>query len=139
MICKKSGHKSLSGFQDVSFEGYKKHLVSAAAPGPLSREELEREEVKQAQIHAAVAVDTKKQLVTGKGVYLPTKSGHKIQRIWSQNSPNLVTKFTKSGHFSGDSSVGSQPLAQSMLNAICDLLFCPGKGFTESSKKLVFI
>ena len=104
MICKKSGHKSLSGFQDVSFEGYKKHLVSAAAPGPLSREELEREEVKQAQIHAAVAVDTKKQLVTGKGVYLPTKSGHKIQRIWSQNSPNLVTKFTKSGHTSLSSS-----------------------------------
>ena len=40
-------------------------MVSAAAPGPLSREELEREEVKQAQCNVAVAVDTKHQTVAG--------------------------------------------------------------------------
>lgn len=31
--------------EDITLDGYKKHLMSAAAPGPLSREEMEREEV----------------------------------------------------------------------------------------------
>ena len=40
-------------------------MISAAAPGPLSREEMEREEVKQAQNDVAVGVDTKHQTMTG--------------------------------------------------------------------------
>ncbi len=45
--------------------GYRRHLVSATAPGPLSREEIEREEVKQAQNDAAVGVDSRHQTMTG--------------------------------------------------------------------------
>ena len=36
--------------------------MSAAAPGPLSREEEEREEVRVAQSHIAVGVDAKHQV-----------------------------------------------------------------------------
>ena len=38
--------------------------MSAAAPGPLSREEEEREEVRVAQSHVAVGVDAKHQVLT---------------------------------------------------------------------------
>lgn len=50
--------------EDVSLEGYDRHCVSAAAPGPLSREEEEREEVRLAQSQVAVGVDTKQQTMT---------------------------------------------------------------------------
>lgn len=53
----------ISPFQeDVSLEGYDRHCISAAAPGPLSREEEEREEVRVAQSHVAVGVDAKHQV-----------------------------------------------------------------------------
>ena len=42
--------------EDISFKGYQKHVVSAAAPGPMSREELEREEVR-AQTNTEISVD----------------------------------------------------------------------------------
>ena len=45
--------------------GYQKHVISAEAPGPLSREEMEREEVR-AQANVEVGVDTKHQAVSGK-------------------------------------------------------------------------
>lgn len=51
--------------EDITLEGYKKHMISAAAPGPLSREEIEREEVKQAQNDVAVGVDSKHQTMSG--------------------------------------------------------------------------
>lgn len=51
--------------EDVTLEGYKKHVISAAAPGPMSREELEREEVKVAQSNVAISVDTKQQTMAG--------------------------------------------------------------------------
>ncbi len=40
-------------------------MESACAPGPLSREEIEREEVKKAENNVAVAVDTKHQTMSG--------------------------------------------------------------------------
>ena len=48
--------------EDVTLDGYRKHVISAAAPGPMSREELEREEVKVAQSNVAISVDTKQQV-----------------------------------------------------------------------------
>jgi len=51
--------------EDVSLAGYRRHLASAAAPGPLSREEMEREEVKAAQNDVAISVDSRRQ--TGLG------------------------------------------------------------------------
>ena len=48
--------------------GYQKHVISAEAPGPLSREELEREEVR-AQANTEVGVDTKHQAVSGRIVF----------------------------------------------------------------------
>lgn len=50
--------------EDVSFGGYQKHVVSASAPGPMSREEIEREEVR-AQTNTEIAVDSKHQTVGG--------------------------------------------------------------------------
>ena len=63
--------------EDVSLDGYKKHLLSAAAPGPLSREEIEREEVKFAQTQSAIAVDTKHQVNFG------DYSGSKISKVFA--------------------------------------------------------
>ncbi len=51
--------------EDISLRGYAKHLQSAAAPGPLTREEREREEIKQAENNVAVSVDTKHQTMGG--------------------------------------------------------------------------
>jgi hypothetical protein len=45
--------------------GYQKHVISAEAPGPMSREELEREEVR-AQEASQAGVDSKAAVVSGK-------------------------------------------------------------------------
>ena len=50
--------------EDISLRGYQKHVISAQAPGPMSREELEREEVR-AQANVEIGVDTKHQAVSG--------------------------------------------------------------------------
>jgi len=50
--------------EDVSLKGYQKHVTSASAPGPMTREELEREEVR-AQSNHEIAVDTKHQTISG--------------------------------------------------------------------------
>ena len=50
--------------EDVSLRGYQKHVTSASAPGPMTREELEREEVR-AQSNHEIAVDTKHQTISG--------------------------------------------------------------------------
>lgn len=45
--------------------GYQKHVISAEAPGPMSREELEREEIR-AQEASTAGVDSKAAVVSGK-------------------------------------------------------------------------
>lgn len=60
--------------EDVSLEGYDRHCISAAAPGPLSREEEEREEVRVAQSHVAVGVDAKHQTLTNLAFPLTQKA-----------------------------------------------------------------
>ena len=45
--------------------GYQKHVISAEAPGPMSREELEREEIR-AQEASQAGVDSKAAVVSGK-------------------------------------------------------------------------
>lgn len=50
--------------EDITFRGYQKHVTSASAPGPMSREELEREEVK-AQTNHEISVDSKHQTMSG--------------------------------------------------------------------------
>lgn len=49
----------------MTFDGYQRHLTCQSAPGPLTREELEREEVKEAQNDVAVSVDSKHQTLSG--------------------------------------------------------------------------
>jgi hypothetical protein len=51
--------------EDISLRGYQKHVISAEAPGPMSREELEREEVR-AQEASQAGVDSKAAVVSGK-------------------------------------------------------------------------
>jgi len=58
--------------EDISLRGYQKHVISAEAPGPLSREEMEREEVR-AQANVEVGVDTKHQAVSGLAFPMTTK------------------------------------------------------------------
>jgi hypothetical protein len=64
--------------EDVSFHGYQKHIVSAAAPGPMSREELEREEVKT-QTNVEVSVDSKQQTMSGIAFPLTAAAKEAIQ------------------------------------------------------------
>ena len=45
--------------------GYQKHLISEAAPGPMTREELEREEARTQCDNEVIGVDSKQQTVTG--------------------------------------------------------------------------
>ena len=35
--------------EELTLDGYKRHLVSAAGPGPLSREEEEMKEIKETE------------------------------------------------------------------------------------------
>ena len=51
--------------EDVTLRGYQKHLISEAAPGPMSREELEREEARTQCDIEVIGVDSKQQTVTG--------------------------------------------------------------------------
>ena len=45
--------------EEVTLSGYKRHLKSEAAPGPLSREEEEMLEIKQTETRVDVSVDSK--------------------------------------------------------------------------------
>eukprot|EP00041_Stephanoeca_diplocostata_P006349 m.80815 g.80815 ORF g.80815 m.80815 type:complete len:355 (+) comp16317_c0_seq1:83-1147(+) len=55
---------------DVSLDGYDKHLVSEAAPAPLSMEEHEKAEVKALEVGVNIGASTKKALVAT-GVSFP--------------------------------------------------------------------
>ena len=79
--------------------GYQKHVISAEAPGPMSREELEREEVR-AQEASTAGVDSKAAVVSGKllnndtdfTVFFFTYSHEKI--VSRSNVDNLGNRFT---------------------------------------------
>ena len=64
--------------EDISLRGYQKHVVSAAAPGPMSREELEREEVR-AQTNTEISVDTRHQTVSGLAFPMTNKAVEAIK------------------------------------------------------------
>eukprot|EP00039_Didymoeca_costata_P018582 m.334086 g.334086 ORF g.334086 m.334086 type:complete len:357 (-) comp17284_c0_seq1:154-1224(-) len=55
---------------DISYEGYKRHLESEAAPPPLSMEEMEKAEIKAMEVGVDIGASTKKSL-TATGVYFP--------------------------------------------------------------------
>jgi len=69
--------------EDVSLNGYQKHVISAAAPGPMSREELEREEVR-AQSSSEIAVDTKHQTVSGLAFPMTSRAREAIKNYHNQ-------------------------------------------------------
>ena len=77
---------------DVSLAGYDKHRESAAAPGPLSKEEEEREEVRIAQSHVAVGVDTKHQTMSGLAFPL-TDSAIQGLSTFKSNATDYVQVF----------------------------------------------
>ena len=45
--------------EDVTLSGYRRHLRSEQAPGPLSREEEEMMEIKQTETRVEIGVDSK--------------------------------------------------------------------------------
>lgn len=74
--------------EDISFKGYQKHVVSAAAPGPMSREELEREEVR-AQTNTEISVDSRHQTVSGLAFPMTNKAVDAI-RNYKDGKTNYV-------------------------------------------------
>ena len=74
--------------EDISFKGYQKHVVSAAAPGPMSREELEREEVR-AQTNTEISVDSRHQTVSGLAFPMTNKAVDAI-RNYKAGKTNYV-------------------------------------------------
>ncbi|EGD81737.1 hypothetical protein PTSG_02449 [Salpingoeca rosetta] len=51
--------------KDTTLEAYDRHLVSEAAPPPLTEEEIEKAEIRQAETGANIGVSTKRQVATG--------------------------------------------------------------------------
>ena len=49
--------------EDVSIDGYERHLESEAAPAPLSMEEMEKEEIKAREVGVNVGSSTRKAMV----------------------------------------------------------------------------
>lgn len=71
--------------EDISLRGYQKHVISAQAPGPMSREELEREEVR-AQTNTDIAVDTKHQTVGGLAFPMTNRAIEAIKNYKNENT-----------------------------------------------------
>eukprot|EP01147_Barroeca_monosierra_P000292 gene292-3662_t len=60
--------------RDATLAAYEKHLVSEAAPPPLTIEEIEKEEIRQAETGANIGVTTKRQVATGVSFPLDDKA-----------------------------------------------------------------
>jgi len=50
--------------EEMTLDGYKRHLISSSGPGPLSKEEEEMKEIKQSETRVDIGVDTKQQTMT---------------------------------------------------------------------------
>ncbi|EDQ91064.1 uncharacterized protein MONBRDRAFT_31730 [Monosiga brevicollis MX1] len=57
---------------DISYAGYQRHLVSEAAPPPLTEEEYEKAEIRKAETGVEIGASTKHQIATG--VAFPVES-----------------------------------------------------------------
>ena len=93
--------------EEVTLSGYKRHLKSEAAPGPLSREEEEMLEIKQTETRVDVSVDSKQAMAN-------------LQFPFEKNALSAIESFWKKGHnyiqlgigkwvFISDSIIGNHP------------------------------
>lgn len=71
--------------EDISLRGYQKHVISAEAPGPMSREELEREEVR-AQEASTAGVDSKAAVVSGLAFPMTAKCREAMKNYKNENT-----------------------------------------------------
>ena len=71
--------------EEVTLSGYKRHLKSEAAPGPLSREEEEMLEIKQTETRVDVSVDSKQAMAN-------------LQFPFEKNALSAIESYWKKGH-----------------------------------------
>lgn len=71
--------------EEVTLSGYKRHLKSEAAPGPLSREEEEMLEIKQTETRVDVSVDSKQAMAN-------------LQFPFEKNALTAIESYWKKGH-----------------------------------------
>jgi hypothetical protein len=65
---------------DVSIDGYERHLESEAAPAPLSMEEMEKEEIKMREVGVDVGSSTRKAMVAT-GIAFPVDDSGMAQYV----------------------------------------------------------
>ena len=71
--------------EEITLSGYKRHLKSEAAPGPLSREEEEMLEIKQTETRVDVSVDSKQAMAN-------------LQFPFEKNALTAIESYWKKGH-----------------------------------------
>eukprot|EP00730_Choanoeca_flexa_P008564 TRINITY_DN12506_c0_g1_i2.p2 TRINITY_DN12506_c0_g1~~TRINITY_DN12506_c0_g1_i2.p2 ORF type:complete len:341 (+),score=75.05 TRINITY_DN12506_c0_g1_i2:2939-3961(+) len=67
--------------EDVSLEGYDRHCTSAAAPPPLTAEELEKAEIRKAETGAEIGASTRRQVATGVAFPIEEVALNKLQDL----------------------------------------------------------
>eukprot|EP00049_Salpingoeca_infusionum_P018333 m.356748 g.356748 ORF g.356748 m.356748 type:complete len:344 (-) comp17615_c0_seq1:169-1200(-) len=66
---------------DVNLSGYQKHLTCAAAPPPLTMEEMEKAEIKKAETGVEIGAGTKRQVATGVAFPLEEAAIQQLQAL----------------------------------------------------------
>ena len=91
----------------MTLEGYKKHLVHKAAPGPLSESEIEAKMVQEMETRSDIGVDTKSQTLPGLAFPMEEAALAKVKdlRDFKNTYVQLVRKSRKKIHIFQDFSV----------------------------------
>ena len=68
--------------EEVTLAGYRRHLRSEAAPGPLTREEEEMMEIKQTESRVEISVDTKQATLASLQFPFQKQALNAIESYW---------------------------------------------------------
>ena len=75
--------------EEVTLSGYRRHLKSEAAPGPLSREEEEMLEIKQTEVGVDISVDSKHQTLNSLAFPFEKKLLNGLDTYWRKGADYL--------------------------------------------------
>ena len=70
--------------EDVTLSGYKRHLSTGAAPGPLSREEQEMLEIKQSETRVEIGIDSKQATLAALSFPFDKNALNAIESYWKK-------------------------------------------------------
>lgn len=70
--------------EDVTLAGYKRHLKTEAAPGPLSREEEEMLEIKQSETRVEIGVDSRQATLASLAFPFDKNALNAIETYWKK-------------------------------------------------------